>query len=135
MMKKTAKIKSDFVSILSLFTSFSTLICCALPTLLVTLGLGVVVAGVISNIPALVELSRHKIWVFIIAGLMLGVNFWLMYGRKRNQVCEIDADGRETACDTAARWSKIVLWVSIGIYGVGAFMAFVYFPLRQVVGG
>lgn len=130
MMKKVAEIKSDFVSILSLFTSFSTLICCALPTLLVTLGLGAVVAGVISDFPILVGLSRHKIWVFVIVGLVLAVNFWLLYGRKKKKIaCEIPKDGAESACDTASRWSKIVLWISTGIYGIGIFMAFLYFPL------
>ncbi|MGH2642765.1 MAG: hypothetical protein ACRDE2_02360, partial [Chitinophagaceae bacterium] len=99
-----------------------------------TLGLGAVVAGVISDFPVLVSLSRHKIRVFVIVGVVLTVNLWLLYGRKRNEVCEIDADGNETACDTATRWSKIVLWISIGIYGIGSFMAFVYFPLRQALG-
>ena len=32
--------RQSFLSILSLFTSFGTLVCCALPALLVTLGMG-----------------------------------------------------------------------------------------------
>lgn len=128
-MQKVKKIKSDIVSVFSLFTSLSTLICCALPSLLVTLGLGAVVAGLISNFPVLVRLSQHKLWIFILAGLFLSVNAWLLYGRNGRQECEIEAGGTETACYTAARWSKIVLWISIGIYGIGLFMAFIYFPL------
>ncbi len=134
-MKKVMKIKKDFASILSLFTSFSTLICCALPSLLVTLGLGAVVAGVISDFPELVGLSRHKIWVFVIVGLVLAVNFWLLYGRNKKQACEVPEDGADSACDTASRWSKIVLWISMGIYCIGLFMAFMYFPLRQFLAG
>lgn len=45
---------------LSLFASFGTLICCALPSLLVLLGLGATVAAFLSAAPWLVTLSRHK---------------------------------------------------------------------------
>lgn len=134
-MKAIMNVKKDFASILSLFSSFSTLICCALPTLLVTLGMGAVVAGVISSFPGLVSLSRHKIWVFAIVGIVIAVNFWLLYGKKgKENACEIPGDGSESACDTASRWSKIILWISAGIYVIGIFMAFIYFPLRQGLG-
>ena len=80
-----AKIKEDFVSIGSLFTSVSTLLCCALPSLLVALGMGAVVAGLASDLPWLITMSKYKDWTFLIAGIMIGFNFWLFYGRKRNQ--------------------------------------------------
>lgn len=109
------KLKTDLISILSLFTSFSTLLCCALPALLVTLGLGAVMAGLASDLPFLRTLSQYKEWVFSIATLLIGFNFWLIY-RKRPQdtACEIAEYGTETACDTASRWSKVILWVSVG---------------------
>jgi hypothetical protein len=40
---------------LSLFASTSTLLCCALPALLITVGAGAVMAGLTSNI------SRHHV--------------------------------------------------------------------------
>ncbi|MFQ6115394.1 MAG: TonB-dependent receptor domain-containing protein, partial [bacterium] len=43
--------KQNLSIVLSFFTSFSTLICCALPSLLVTLGLGAVVASTIPAVP------------------------------------------------------------------------------------
>ena len=55
-----AKIKEDFVSIGSLFTSVSTLLCCALPSLLVALGMGAVVAGLASDLPWLITMSKYK---------------------------------------------------------------------------
>jgi mercuric ion transport protein len=48
------------LAIVSLFASTGTLLCCALPALLVTLGLGAVVAGAVSSVPWLVPLSRNK---------------------------------------------------------------------------
>lgn len=130
-MEKLIKLKDDFVSIASLFTSFSTLICCALPSLLVAIGMGAVLAGMVSDFPLLVTLSQYKNWTFLGAGLLIGFNFWLFYGRKKNEACEIDENGKETACDTAARWSKVILWISAGIYLAGVFMAYLLLPLQQ----
>ncbi|MEO2127689.1 MAG: hypothetical protein ABGW91_05960 [Christiangramia sp.] len=128
------KIKEDFVSIGSLFTSVSTLLCCALPSLLVALGMGAVVAGLASDIPWLFSLSKYKGWAFLIAGVMISFNFWLFYGRKREQACEIDENGNETACDTAAKWSKRILWFSFGLYLLGLFSAYLLFPIQKFFG-
>lgn len=132
-MEKLVKLKDDFVSIASLFTSFSTLLCCALPSLLVAIGMGAVLAGIVSDFPLLVALSKYKNWTFLAAGIMIGFNFWLFYGRKRSQACEIDENGKETACDTAARWSKVILWISASIYLAGLFMAYLLLPLQQLL--
>jgi hypothetical protein len=51
---------SKRLSALSLFTSFSTLICCALPALLVALGAGAVLSTLVSHVPQLVWVSEHK---------------------------------------------------------------------------
>ncbi len=133
-MQKLVKLKDDFVSIASLFTSVSTLLCCALPSLLVALGMGAVVAGMVSDFPALIALSKYKEWLFLGAGILISFNFWLFYGRKRNQVCEIDEYGNETPCDTAARWSKIILWISFGLYVLGLFAAYLLLPLHKILG-
>ncbi|MCH7992627.1 MAG: hypothetical protein IIC35_09450, partial [Gemmatimonadetes bacterium] len=55
----------------ALAASLGTLICCALPSLLVLLGFGTTVAAVVSAAPWLVVLSRNKIWVFLAAGLLI----------------------------------------------------------------
>ena len=45
------RIRSGALSYLSLFTSLGTLLCCALPSLLVLFGLGTTVASVLSVSP------------------------------------------------------------------------------------
>ena len=60
-MRATSK-KDIIIPLISLFTSFGTLICCALPALLVTIGSGAVLAGLISNVPQLLILSKYKIF-------------------------------------------------------------------------
>ena len=69
------RIRSGALSYLSLFTSLGTLLCCALPSLLVLFGLGATVASVLSEAPWLVAMSHHKPWVFIVAGVLISSNF------------------------------------------------------------
>ena len=64
-----------FSSLLTLFASSSTLICCAIPALLVALGAGAVLSTFVSIFPGIVWVSQHKIEVFAFAGVMgNGVN-------------------------------------------------------------
>ena len=57
--------------VLALFASVSTLLCCALPALLITVGAGAVMAGLAANVPGLVWLTAHKGLLFIGAGVLL----------------------------------------------------------------
>jgi mercuric ion transport protein len=119
------------LSFLSLFTSLGTLLCCALPSLLVLFGLGATVATVLSEVPWLVSLSHHKHWVFIVAGLLIAGNFVYVYVvapklQTRSGACD---PNDPAACQTASRFSRIVLWCSAGVYMVGCFTAYILGPL------
>ena len=127
---------SGVLSYLSLFTSFGTLLCCALPSLLVLLGLGATVASFLSAVPWLVALSRHKVWVFAVSGLLIAANLLYVYAiaprlQSAGGTCPADSPD---ACATASRFSRIVLWVSAAIYVVGVFSAFVLGPLLMRFG-
>ena len=118
---------------LSLFTSMGTLLCCALPSLLVLLGLGATVASFLSAVPWLVTLSRHKVWVFGIAGVLIVFSFLNLYYvapklKMRAMACSPDDP---SACEVASRASKIILWVAAGIYAFGFFVAYVLGPLLE----
>lgn len=109
-------------SYLSLFTSLGTLVCCALPLLLVLLGLGASAASLFSAAPWLVSLSMHKTGVFSIAGLLIFGNLVYVYAlvprlKQQGEACAIDAG--PTACDSAGRMSRIALWASAAIWVVG----------------
>jgi hypothetical protein len=128
---------SGVLSYLSLFTSFGTLLCCALPSLLVLVGLGATVASFLSAVPWLVTLSHHKTWVFAISGFLIGCNLVYVYAvaprlRNTNAACPSDAP---EACVSASRFSRIVLWISAVIYAIGVFSAFVLGPLLMRFGG
>jgi mercuric ion transport protein len=121
--------RSSWLSYFSLFTSLSTLLCCALPSLLVLAGLGATVASVLSSLPWLVALSRHKQWTFAISGVLIALSFVNMYylaPKFRAQVCDADDPN---ACADVSRVSKVLLWVSAAIYAMGFFVAFVLGPV------
>ena len=129
--------KEKALAILSLFASTSTLLCCALPTLLVTLGMGAVVAGAVSSVPWLVPLSQNKEWVFLGAGLLITGNWALMWrGQRAVVACEVPAGGSSvsSACQVASRFSRGVLWGSTVLYAVGFIVAFVALPVGQALG-
>ena len=123
--------RSGALSYLSLFTSFGTLLCCALPSLFVLFGLGATVATVLSEAPWLVAMSRHKNWVFLVAGLLISGNFVYVYSiAPRLQVRSGACDPSDSsACQTASRFSRVVLWCSAGLYLIGCFTAYLLGPI------
>ncbi len=125
-----------FLGYLTLFTSLSTLVCCALPSLLVLIGLGATVASAVSAAPWLITFSRHKNRTFAIAGLLIAANFVYMFRfaprlRARGEACPVDGP---SACGTASRVSRWILWASAGVYLVGLFSAYLLGPLLRYIG-
>jgi mercuric ion transport protein len=121
--------RSAILSYFSLFTSLSTLLCCALPSLLVLFGLGASVASMLSFLPWLVALSRHKVLTFSISGVLIACSFLNTYyilPRLTKRECSPDDPD---ACGEASKLSKILLWASAAIYAVGFFVAFVMGPI------
>jgi mercuric ion transport protein len=111
---------------LSLFTSVGTLVCCALPSLLVLLGLGATVASVLAAAPWLVTLSQHKEWVFATSALLTAGNFYYVYRLAprllaKRGACETDDPA---ACGRASRTSRGLLWVSALLLAVGFAVAY-----------
>jgi len=110
-------------AVLSLFTSGSTLICCALPALLVALGAGAALSSLISAVPQLVWLSVHKAEIFVAATVMLVLS-GLMQWRARTLPCPIEP-ALAAACTRSRRASLRVYLVSVAIFLTGGFFAFV----------
>lgn len=125
------RVRSGVLSYLSLFTSLGTLLCCALPSLLVLFGLGATVASVLSETPWLVTLSHHKTWVFLVAGSLISGNFLYLYAiAPKLQASNAACDSNDpAACQTASRFSRVVLWCSAVVYLVGCFTAYLLGPL------
>jgi len=122
--------RAALLNYFSLFSSFSTLICCAIPSVLVLLGMGTAVASLLSAAPWLVSLSQHKIWIFSIAGVLISASFVMTYVvAPRLRIGEnCDTDDPST-CGEVSRVSRFVLWTSALIWSGGFFVAYLLGPL------
>lgn len=120
-------IKQSSATWFTLFTTTGTLVCCALPIMLVTLGMGATVVSMTSAFPVLIVLSQYKLWVFAFSGAMLVISSWLLF--RPDRTCPTDTM-LEQACNTAHKWNKRIYWSSVVIWGIGFFAAFLALPLR-----
>lgn len=122
--------RAALLNYFSLFSSFSTLICCALPSVLVLLGMGTTVASLLSAAPWLVSLSRHKIWTFSIAGALIACSFLATYviapRLRKGETCDADDP---TTCGEVSKLSRGLLWGSAVIYCGGFFVAYLLGPI------
>lgn len=120
--EQSVKSPSVLPAILSLFTSTGTLICCALPAMLVTLGMGAVMAGLIDAVPWITWLGKHKTITFSIAGVVLSAaGLWQWHAR--NLPCPADP-AKARACARLRTFSWIVWWISVVFFAVGVFFAY-----------
>jgi hypothetical protein len=123
----TSNSKETSLTWLALFTTTGTLVCCAIPITLVTLGMGATVASMVSAMPFLVTLSQHKIWVFAISGVLLALSAWMMY--RPGRACPVDAELGEL-CNKTHKWNKRIYWFSVILWCIGFFAAFLALPLQ-----
>jgi hypothetical protein len=115
--------QSRWAALLSLFASGGTLVCCALPALLVSLGAGAALSSLVSAVPQLVWLSEHKEAVFAAAALMLAIA-GVMQWRARSLPCPADP-AQAAACVSARKFSRRTYAISLVIFLTGGFFAFV----------
>ena len=116
----------------TLFASTGTLVCCALPIILVTFGLGAAVASLTNAIPMLITVSEYKTWVFAGAGILLAVSTWFMY--RPNRACTSDPE-LARICTQTLKWNRRILWTSATVWGIGFFAAYLALPLRIWLAG
>jgi hypothetical protein len=106
----------------TLLASTTTLVCCVLPAVLVSIGAGAVMVGLVSTFPQLVWLSEHKALVFGIAGVLLAGS-GMMIWHARTLPCPIDPIAARS-CTRLRRISAWVYGVSLVAFVAGALFAF-----------
>jgi hypothetical protein len=81
---------------------------------LVSLGLGSVIASAFEAAPWLIEIGRHKHAVFLTVGALLALNYWLAVVRPRQITCD---PGEICHVDSPAmRVNRALFWLSVAIY-------------------
>lgn len=107
---------------LSLVFCSTTLVCCALPAMLVLLGAGSVLATLLSWFPGLVILSEQKALVFGLAAVAL-LLAGIALSRGARLPCPVDpAEARR--CRRRLRQARWLYGVSCVAFGLGLFAAF-----------
>jgi hypothetical protein len=106
----------------ALLASSTTLVCCVLPALLVSIGAGAAVAGLVSAVPQLVWISEQKTAVFGIAAAILAATGFALW-RARSLPCPADPVLART-CERLRRTSGLLYGVSVVTFAVGAAFAF-----------
>ncbi len=118
----STKFRQFLTPTLSLFTSFSTLICCALPALFVTIGMGATLASLVSLFPWITIISQYKRQIFIIAGFLLVISIYF-YWQGRNAPCP--SDRKEAKICSKFRFGNLIIIIFSSIfYLIGFFFAF-----------
>lgn len=113
-------VKSSRFFWLTLATASTTLVCCALPALFITLGAGAALASLLTAVPQLVWISQHKLFFFGASGLMLlAGGIWQM----RPASCPADK-ALAMACQRSKQWSRTLYGASLAIYAVAVWAAF-----------
>lgn len=114
----------------TLFASGGTLVCCALPIVLVSMGFGAVAASLSYNIPGLVFLAENKAWTLGLSALLLLFLAWIIW--RPGQSCP--ADPRLAAyCERAKTWNRKIFRISVAIWCIGIFFSYLLLPLRQLL--
>ena len=113
---------SVWPAIFALFTSTGTLVCCALPALLVTVGMGAVWANVIETVPGITILGKNKDLVFAITAVVLAASgAWQWYAR--SLPCPADP-AKARACMRMRTISWWLWGIAVAAFIVGGFFAY-----------
>ncbi len=113
--------KPRFWSWLLLFTTSGTLLCCAIPIALVSLGLGATVATMVSSAPWIITLSQYKSSMFLLSGVLVGLSAWSVYRPGRS--CPLDPE-LAAACQRADAWNRRFIWIAGSMWAAGFLAAY-----------
>lgn len=114
---------SFFSSLITLFASSSTLVCCAIPALLVSLGAGAALASLVAIFPQIVWVSENKEIIFLISAVLMLVG-GIVQWRNRYAPCPIDPKLRQ-ACLRTRKVSFSIYLISLVLLMIGGWFAFI----------
>jgi hypothetical protein len=116
------KIKESLLPFFGLFTSISTILCCALPIILVTLGMGAVFASLTASFPFITWLAERSIYLFAIATILLLIGGYFIFIKPG--ICPADKKLAEM-CNKTKKFNKIVWWISVIILAISFFFKYI----------
>ena len=119
--------KDRALSVLTLFTSSGTLLCCVLPAVVATIAGGAAVSSMLSAFPFLIPLSMNKGWIFGVSAILIAINGYMVF--KPNQEVACDVEVGEDGCEVTGRFNKRMFYISASVLVIGAFFAYALVPI------
>ncbi|MDB9884609.1 hypothetical protein OAD01_02895 [Candidatus Marinimicrobia bacterium] len=119
--------KDKALSVLTLFTSSGTLLCCVLPAVVATIAGGAAVSSMLSAFPFLIPLSMNKAWIFGVSAILIAINGYMVF--KPNQEVACDVEVGEDGCEVTGRFNKRMFYISASVLVMGAFFAYALVPI------
>ena len=116
---------------LVLLTSATTLVCCVIPIVLVSLGFGAAVAALYGNMPVLTFMGQHEAWTFGLTALVLLAAAWALF--RPGRACPADPVLAQ-ACQRADTWNRRLFLVSTALWGISVFTAYLLLPIAELFG-
>lgn len=123
MSKSKLAMRETAAPTIALLTSLSTLICCTLPAVMITLGMGAALSSLTANIPQLIWLSERKALVFGGSLILLLAAWGVRYGT-RNMPCPADPM-QAKICTRMRKVGGWILYIGFAVWAIGAFSAFI----------
>ena len=120
-LKTLSNIKN--LSVLTLLTSSGTILCCALPVLLVTIGAGAALSSLISTFPKIVWVSKYKEYIFTVAFILIILSGYFQW-HSRKLPCPANKL-LAAQCLRARKLSLVIYFVSVVILTIGFIFAFI----------
>lgn len=112
-----------------LLTSLTTLLCCALPIVLVSLGFGAVWAAIYANFAVVGFIAQHKLWFFAGSAALIVLAAYALY--RPGRACPAEPALAEQ-CRRADRWNRRLVLASGVIWLTGFAAAYLALPLMRI---
>ena len=119
------------LSILTLYTSSGTLLCCVLPAIVATIAGGVAVGSMLSTFPWLIHLSKNKDLIFAGAGVLIALNGYMIFKPSKELACDIDEG--EVGCEITGKFNKRMFYTSAIVFLTGGFFAYALVPILELL--
>jgi len=111
--------------------SSTTLVCCTLPIVLVSLGLGAVSAALFANVPGVTFVAANKLWFFATSAVLIALGAWALF--RPGRTCPSDPV-LAARCAAADRWNRRLLGLAGGLWLIGFASAYLALPLYELIG-
>lgn len=115
-------LKDHILPFFSLFTSLSTIFCCALPIILVSIGMGATFASLSANFPFINIAAKYSLAIFVITAILLILSGYFIFIKP--QTCPIDKKLAEI-CIKTKKINKIIWLFSVIIFALSVFFKYV----------